>query len=106
MQQTEGATLPPIHPGEILKEEFLMDLGMSQVELANRIRVPAPRINAIVLGKRSITADTALRLSRFFGNSTQFWLNLQNHYDLEVARAALGDELAQILPLLATTDSA
>ena len=98
-------TLAPIHPGEILKEEFLADYELSQYELARRINVPPPRINAIVLGKRGISADTALRLSKFFGNSTQFWLNLQNHHELELARREIGDSLDQIVPLSDTPAS-
>jgi addiction module HigA family antidote len=77
---------PPVHPGEILLEEFLKPMGISQYRLAESIRVPARRINEIVLEKRGITADTALRLSRFFGNSAQFWMNLQTRYELESAR--------------------
>ncbi|MBA4397024.1 MAG: addiction module antidote protein, HigA family [Syntrophus sp. (in: bacteria)] len=77
---------PPVHPGEILLEEFLKPMGISQYRLAESIRVPARRINEIVLAKRGITADTALRLSRFFGNSAQFWMNLQTRYELESAR--------------------
>ncbi len=77
---------PPIHPGEILSEEFLKPMGISQYRLALSIHVPARRINEIVLEKRGITADTALRLSRFFGNSAQFWMNLQARYELELAR--------------------
>ena len=83
--------IAPIHPGEVLKEDFLDEYGLSQYELAKRINVPAPRINAIVLGKRGISADTALRLGRFFGNSPQFWLNLQNHHDLHSAEEASGN---------------
>ena len=78
--------LHPIHPGEVLQEEFLKPMGLSQNHLAIKIRVPARRINEIVLEKRGITADTALRLSRFFGNSAQFWMNLQTRYELESAR--------------------
>ncbi len=78
--------LPPIHPGEILMEEFLKPLGISQYRLAKDIHVPARRINEIVHGKRSITADTALRLSRYFNLSERFWLNLQARYDLEVEK--------------------
>ena len=74
-----------IHPGEILKEEFLDPLGISQSQLAIDIRVPAPRISAIVHGKRAISADTALRLATYFKMEPQFWLNLQNNYDLAVA---------------------
>lgn len=77
---------PPVHPGEILLEEFLKPMSISQYRLAESIRVPARRINEIVLEKRGITADTALRLSRFFGNSAQFWMNLQTRYELETAR--------------------
>jgi addiction module HigA family antidote len=78
--------LAPIHPGEILMEEFLKPLGISQYKLAKEINVPAPRINEIVQGKRSISADTALRLSRYFNLSERFWLNLQARYDLEVEK--------------------
>ncbi len=78
--------LPPIHPGEILMEEFLKPLGISQYRLAKDIHVPARRINEIVHGKRSITADTALRLSHYFNLSERFWLNLQARYDLEVEK--------------------
>ena len=81
-----GGDFPPVHPGEILLEEFLKPMGISQYRLAESIRVPARRINEIVLEKRGITADTALRLSRFFGNSAQFWMNLQTRYELESAR--------------------
>ena len=78
--------LPPIHPGEILMEEFLKPMGISQYRLAKDISVPARRINEIVHGKRSITADTALRLSRYFNLSERFWLNLQARYDLEMEK--------------------
>lgn len=91
--------LPPVHPGEVLKEEFLDEYGLSQYELAKRINVPAPRVNDIVRGKRSISADTAWRLGMFFRTSPQFWLNLQAHYDLEVAAIESGDELAAAVPL-------
>lgn len=84
---------PPIHPGEILLEEFLEPMGISQYRLAKSLSVPARRINEVVHGKRSITADTALRLSRFFGTSERFWLNLQTRYDLEVEKDRLGDRL-------------
>jgi len=79
----------PIHPGEILMEEFLEPLGISQYRLAKNISVPPPRINEIVHGRRSITADTALRLARFFGTTDRFWLNLQVRYDLEVEKDRL-----------------
>ncbi len=85
--------LPPIHPGEILMEEFLQPMGISQYRLSKDISVPPRRINEIVHGKRSITADTALRLGRFFSMSPQFWLNLQTRYDLEVTEDLLEDRL-------------
>ena len=87
--------LPAIHPGEILREEFLEPMGISQYRLAKDISVPPRRINEIVHGKRSITADTALRLGRFFGMSAQFWLNLQTRYDLEVTEDLLEDRLVK-----------
>ena len=89
----ENKKLPPIHPGEILMEEFLEPMGISQYRLAKDISVPPRRINEIVHGKRSITADTALRLGRFFSMSAQFWLNLQTRYDLEMAEDLLDDRL-------------
>jgi addiction module HigA family antidote len=82
-----------IHPGEILVTEFLEPMGITQYRLAKDIGVTARRINEIVHGRRSITADTALRLGRFFGMEAQFWLNLQTHYDMEVAQEALADRL-------------
>jgi addiction module HigA family antidote len=85
----------PIHPGEILAEEFLKPLKLSQYRLAKAITVPPRRINEIVLGKRTVTADTALRLARFFGTSERFWLNLQATYDLEVGRDLLRDRLVR-----------
>jgi addiction module HigA family antidote len=85
--------LQPIHPGEILLEEFLEPMGISQYRLAKDINVPPRRINEIVHGRRSITADTALRLSRYFGMTEQFWLNLQTRYDLEVEKDRLGSRL-------------
>jgi addiction module HigA family antidote len=87
--------LPPVHPGEVLLEEFLTPLGLSQYRLAKGTGVPPRRINEIVHGTRAVTADTALRLSRFFGTSEPFWLNLQTQYDLEVAKDRLGDRLQQ-----------
>ena len=89
----EYKKLPPIHPGEILREEFLEQMGISQYRLAKDISVPPRRINEIVHGKRSITADTALRLGRFFNMSPQFWLNLQTRYDLEVTEDHLENRL-------------
>lgn len=85
--------LHPPHPGEILNEEFLKSMRISQYKLAKDISVPARRINEIIHGKRSISADTALRLSRYFGNSAEFWMNLQAHYDLEVASEKLKNRL-------------
>lgn len=85
--------IAPIHPGEILMEEFLKPLGISQYKLAKDINVPARRINEIVHGKRSITPDTALRLSRYFNLSERFWLNLQARYDLEVEKDKLNDRI-------------
>jgi addiction module HigA family antidote len=85
--------IPEIHPGEILRSEFLEPLGMSVNALALALRVPAPRINDVVRGKRAISADTALRLARYFGASAQFWLNLQIAYDLRVATAAAGAQI-------------
>jgi addiction module HigA family antidote len=85
--------LPPIHPGEILMEEFLEPMGVSQYRLAKDMSVPPRRINEIIHGKRSVTADTALRLGRFLSMSPQFWLNLQTRYDLEVTQDLLADRL-------------
>ena len=87
--------LPPVHPGEILRDEFLVPLNISQYRLARDINVPPRRINEIVHGKRSITADTALRLARYFGSSERLWLNLQTRYDLEVEKDRLGQRLDQ-----------
>ena len=86
---------PPIHPGEILLKEFLQPLELSQYRLAKDISVPARRINEIVHGKRRITADTALRLGRYFGTTERFWMNLQTHYDLEVEKQRLRGRLAR-----------
>jgi addiction module HigA family antidote len=85
--------LHPVHPGEILLEEFLKPMGLSQNKLAVNIGVPARRINEIVLEKRKISADTALRLGRFFGTSSEFWLGLQSQYDLDITADSLGDRL-------------
>jgi addiction module HigA family antidote len=85
--------LAPVHPGEILQAEFLEPLGLTQYRLAKGLKVPARRINEIVHGTRAISADTALRLARFFGNSERFWLNLQAAYDLDVERDRLGGRL-------------
>ncbi|HSM51529.1 MAG TPA: HigA family addiction module antitoxin [Thermoanaerobaculia bacterium] len=85
--------LAPIHPGEVLREEFLEPLALTQYRLAHDISVPPRRINEIVLGKRAITADTALRLARYFRTSERFWLNLQARYEIEVEKDRLGDRL-------------
>ncbi|MBW1759034.1 MAG: HigA family addiction module antidote protein [Deltaproteobacteria bacterium] len=85
--------IPPVHPGKILLEDFLKPLNLSQNKVAIAIRVPARRINEIVLGKRRITADTALRLARFFGMSAQFWIGLQMDYDLDVAEDELSEKI-------------
>jgi addiction module HigA family antidote len=85
--------LKPVHPGEVLLEEFLKPMDLSQNRLAIEIGVHARRINEIVLGKRRVTADPALRLARFFGTSPQFWMGLQTDYDLDIARDELGDRL-------------
>ena len=91
---------PPIHPGEILLQEFLRPMGISQYRLAKDISVPPRRINEIVHGKRAVTADTALRFSRYFGLSDRFWLNLQTRYDLELEKDRLADRLdTEVKPL-------
>ena len=94
---------PPIHPGEILLEEFLEPMGLSQYRLAKDISVPARRINEIVHGKRGITADTALRLARYFGTSERFWLNLQIRHDLEVEKERLKGRLVREVAILKET---
>jgi addiction module HigA family antidote len=86
---------PPIHPGEILFEEFLKPMSISQYKLAKDTNVPARRINEIVQGKRAITANTALHLGRYLGMSPQFWINLQSHYDLEIEADKLANQLEQ-----------
>jgi addiction module HigA family antidote len=90
----------PIHPGEILLEEFLKPLAVSQYRLVKDINVDPRRINEIVLGKRAITADTALRLSRYFGTTERFWMNLQGRYDLDVHRQQMGDRLFKEVQVL------
>jgi addiction module HigA family antidote len=95
--------MEPVHPGEILSEEFLAPLSLSQYQLAKEISVPPRRINEIVHGQRRITADTALRLARFFGTSERFWLNLQARYDLELEKDRLGDALDNIKPMSAAS---
>ncbi len=100
---TPETVMPPVHPGEILYEEFLAPLSLSQYQLAKEISVPARRINEIVHGQRRITADTALRLARFFGTSDRFWLNLQTRFDLEIEKDRLGDTLDGIRPMTAAS---
>jgi addiction module HigA family antidote len=95
--------MPPVHPGEILLTEFLEPLGVSQYQLAKAVDVPARRINEIVHGQRRISADTALRLSRYLGTSERFWLNLQARYDLEIEKDRLGTALDVIQPLSAAS---
>ena len=92
-------TLAPIHPGEVLNEDFIAAFGITQNRLAVAIGVPPRRINEIVHGQRRITADTALRLARYFGTSAQFWINLQTHHDLEIEADALQAVLDGIQPL-------
>src|SRR5262245_14127016 len=97
--------LPPVHPGEILLEEFLTPLGVSQYRLAKETSVPPRRINEIVHGSRSISADTALRLARYFGTSERFWLNLQTRYDLEVEKDRLGNRLQREVKVFAAVSA-
>jgi len=93
--------LPPIHPGEILKEEFIEPLGITSYRVAKDTHTPATRISEIIKCRRSITADTALRLSRYLGTTPEFWLNLQARYDLELAEDQLGDSINEVKPLAA-----
>jgi len=99
----QSKRIPPLHPGEVLFEEFLKPMNISQNRLALDIAVPPRRINEIVLGKRSITADTALRLARYFGMSPQFWLGLQMDYDLDVEEDRLAKRLDREVRVYATT---
>ena len=91
-----GEVLAPIHPGEVLREEFLAPLGMTGHALAIALQVPAPRINDVIRERRAVTADTALRLAKFFGTSAEYWTNLQSSFDLATARAAMTGVLARI----------
>jgi addiction module HigA family antidote len=95
--------IPPLHPGEVLLEEFLLPMDISQNKLALAMRVPARRINEIVHGRRRITADTALRLARFFGTSAQFWLGLQLDYDLDVTQDEVGEQIERDVLVYETT---
>ena len=96
---TEADLIEPIHPGEILMEDFIEGFGITQNKLAVSIGVPPRRINEIVHGKRGITADTAIRLARYFGTSEEFWMNLQSHYELRTERRAIRDRVDAIEPL-------
>lgn len=96
---TETDVIEPIHPGEILMEDFIKGFGITQNKLAVSIGVPPRRINEIVHGKRGISADTAIRLARFFGTSEEFWMNLQSHHELRLERRALRDTIGEITPL-------
>ncbi len=98
--------LPPVHPGEVLQEEFMTPLGITQYRLSKDVGVHPRRINEIVHGRRSVTADTALRISRYFGMSERFWLNLQASYDLEVQKDRLGDRLEREVRVLAPPSGA
>ena len=91
--------IEPIHPGEILMEDFIQGFGITQHKVAVAIGVPPRRINEIVHGKRGISADTAIRLARYFGTSEEFWMNLRSNYELRIGHQALGDRLADIEPL-------
>lgn len=96
---TEADLIEPIHPGEILMEDFIEGFGITQNKLAVSIGVPPRRINEIVHGKRGITADTAIRLARYFGTSAEFWMNLQSNYELRILRRTLREKVAAITPL-------
>lgn len=93
--------LPPVHPGEILREEFMRPLELSSNEVARRLGITAARVNEVASGRRGITADTALRLSRLFNTSAEFWLNLQMRYELEVARREVGRQIEQTVSSIA-----
>lgn len=95
-------SLPPIHPGEVLLEDFMKPLGLSQYRVAQDIGVPALRISQIVNGKRAVTADTAMRLARYFGTSADVWLRLQARYDLEVAEREFGERINREVKVLAS----
>ena len=97
---TDSEWIEPIHPGEILMEDFIEGLGITQNKLAVSIGVPPRRINEIVHGKRAITADTAVRLARYFGTSEEFWMNLQSSYELRLKRRDLEEQLREITPLV------
>ena len=96
---TDADRIDPIHPGEVLMEDFIEGFGIAQNKLATAIGVPPRRINEIVHGKRGITADTAVRLAKYFGTSAELWMNLQSHYELRLERRALREQLDNIVPL-------
>ena len=98
---TKMRDYPTVHPGEILLNEFLIPLGISQYRLAHDISVPVMRVNKICRQERGISADTALRLARYFGTSIEFWSGIQSHYDTETAKMALGDRLQKAVKVLA-----
>lgn len=104
MNKRKGIPDNAVHPGEMLREEFLVPLGISPYALAKALKISAPRVNDIVLERRAITADTALRLARFFGNSPEFWMNLQSNFDLDVARSS--KEIGRIKPRSTQTEGA
>lgn len=97
----ERRVRPPMHPGRVLELEFLEPLRITPYRLAKEIGVPGPRVYSVVQGKRAISADTALRLGRYFGTGPRFWLNLQNHYDLEIEEERIGAAIKEIQPLAA-----
>jgi len=97
----DGDTLTPVHPGEILREEYLIPMGLTANALASRLGVTAARVNEIVKEKRGITADTALRLAKFFRTTPEFWMNLQKRYELECARMEIGEKIDEIIPMAA-----
>lgn len=99
-EEEQMEKLPPIHPGEVLLEDFMKPLGLSQYRVAKDIGVTPIRISQIVHGKRAITVDTAMRLARYFGTSAEVWVRMQARYDLEVAQAAYGERIAQEVPVL------
>ena len=96
---TDADRIDPIHPGEVIMEDFIEGFGITQNKLATAIGVPPRRINEIVHGKRGITADTAVRLAKYFGTSAEFWMNLHSHYELRLERRALREQLDSIVPL-------
>ncbi|MDL2284133.1 HigA family addiction module antidote protein [Oxalobacter sp. OttesenSCG-928-P03] len=106
MRDQDMEAVLPVHPGTVLRERFLQPAGLTSSALAIALQVPAPRINEIVRERRGVTADTALRLARYFGNAPEFWMGLQDEYDLAVSRASLGDALERIMPRAAIRSDA